>query len=207
MPRDKTASHIRVDAAIRAEFLEKGFEKASVRSIGQRAGMTSAGLYRHYADKEAMFASIVDPVIAKMDEWMQRHTDRKYPLADKDSDILFDETMIDMIKKIVLPNKEDLYILLCRAQGTRYENFIHDQVEKYQPSLKDAIHHMRTLGYSVTDISDDELHFLLSAYVTAIFEPIIHDYPDDMIEHYLDTINEFFMPGWKKIMGIDHDRR
>ena len=31
MPRDKTASHIQVMEAVRAEFLEKGFEKASVR--------------------------------------------------------------------------------------------------------------------------------------------------------------------------------
>ena len=201
MPRDKTASHIRVNTAIRQEFLERGFEKASVRSIGQRAGMTSAGLYRHYADKEAMFAAIVDPLIAQMDEWMQRHTDRKYPLSENDNGTLFDETIVDMIKNIVLPQKEDFYILLCCAQGTRYENFIHDQVEKYQPSLTDAIQHMKKLGYTVSDISDEELHFLLSAYVTAVFEPIIHFYPDDMIAHYLDTMNDFFMPGWKRIMG------
>ncbi len=201
MPRDKTESHIKVNAAIRAEFLEKGYEKASVRSIGQRAGMTSAGLYRHYADKQAMFAAIAEPLIAQMDEWMQRHTDRKYPLAENDSGSLFDETIVDMIKNIVLPQKEDFHILLCCSRGTRYENFIHDQVEKYQPSLSEAIKHMKVLGYPVADISDEELHFLLSAYVTAVFEPIIHDYPDDMIGHYLDTINGFFMPGWKRIMG------
>ena len=39
MPRDKTLSHIRVNEAIKAEFLEKGFEAASIRSIGARAGM------------------------------------------------------------------------------------------------------------------------------------------------------------------------
>ena len=54
MPRDKTLSHEKVNRAIREEFLEKGFEGASVRSIGDRAGMTSAGLYRHYHDKAAM---------------------------------------------------------------------------------------------------------------------------------------------------------
>ena len=48
MPRDKTKSHIKVNIAIREEFMEKGFEGVSIRSIGARAGMTSAGLYRHY---------------------------------------------------------------------------------------------------------------------------------------------------------------
>ena len=63
MPRDKTLSHKRVNKAIMEEFLEKGYEAASIRSIGNRAGMTSAGLYRHYADKEAMFGAMVQPLI------------------------------------------------------------------------------------------------------------------------------------------------
>jgi len=48
MPKDKTASHIRVMTAMREEFIEKGFENASVRNIAAKAGMSAAGLYRHY---------------------------------------------------------------------------------------------------------------------------------------------------------------
>ena len=66
MPRDKTLSHIKVNKAIKEEFLEKGYEAASIRSIGARAGMTSAGLYRHYADKEAMYLAMVEPLIEEM---------------------------------------------------------------------------------------------------------------------------------------------
>ena len=43
---------------------------------------------------------------------------------------------------------------------------------------------------------------LLSAYLTACFEPIIHDYDDAKVIKYLNTVQEFFMPGWLKIMGI-----
>ena len=66
MPRDKSLSHEKVKKAIREEFLEKGYEAASIRSIGARAGMTSAGLYWHYADKEAMYAAVVDPLDAEI---------------------------------------------------------------------------------------------------------------------------------------------
>ncbi|MCR5106795.1 MAG: TetR/AcrR family transcriptional regulator [Lachnospiraceae bacterium] len=60
MQRDKTLSHEKVKKAVKEEFLEKGYEDASIRSILARAGMTSAGLYRHYADKEAIFNAMVD---------------------------------------------------------------------------------------------------------------------------------------------------
>ena len=48
MPRDKTASHERIVAAAMREFLEKGFEQASMKAVADAVGMTSAALYRHF---------------------------------------------------------------------------------------------------------------------------------------------------------------
>ena len=78
MPKDKTASHIQVMAAVKEEFLEKGFDGASVRSIAARAGMSAAGLYRHYPNKEAMFEDLVQPLIREMDAWTQHHKELSY---------------------------------------------------------------------------------------------------------------------------------
>ena len=61
MPRDKTASHEKiVDAAMR-EFQEKGYEQASMKAVADAVGMTSAALYRHFENKQDMFASLVQP--------------------------------------------------------------------------------------------------------------------------------------------------
>ena len=43
---------------------------------------------------------------------------------------------------------------------------------------------------------------LLSAYITACLEPIVHDYDDGKIGEYMKTIQEFFLPGWMNIMGL-----
>ncbi|NCC66585.1 MAG: TetR/AcrR family transcriptional regulator [Clostridia bacterium] len=63
MPKDKNASHALVISAAKQEFLDKGFEKASMRTIAELAGMTPAGLYRHFTDKEEMFAALVQPTL------------------------------------------------------------------------------------------------------------------------------------------------
>ena len=73
MPRDKTASHLKVMAAARDEFLEYGFEKASMRRIGERCGLTAAGLYRHCRDKEDLFDQLVAPALERLDSWMKTH--------------------------------------------------------------------------------------------------------------------------------------
>ena len=204
MPRDKSLSHEKVKRAIREEFLEKGYDDASIRSIGARAGMTSAGLYRHYPDKEAMYLAMVEPLIASIKAWTDRHTARKFDLVDggAKNEELFGENFIDLIKEVILPRRDEFKLLMTRSRGTKYENFINDYVEENQKKFMEAIRYLKKNGYKTIDIGEEELHMLLSAYLTACFEPIIHDYDDKKIIKYLNTVQQFFMPGWLRIMGI-----
>ena len=205
MPRDKTLSHIKVNKAIKEEFLEKGYEAASIRSIGARAGMTSAGLYRHYADKEAMYSAMVEPLITEIKDWTRRHTDKKYNLVEEkeSGNDLFGESFIDLIREVILPRRDEFRLLMTCSAGTKYENFIHEYVLDNQKEFLETIRCLKENGYPVTDIDEEELHMLLSAYLTACFEPIIHGVDESKIDKYLNTIQDFFMPGWMKIMGLN----
>ena len=86
--------------------------------------------------------------------------------------------------------------------GTKYENFLHDLTETGQGQFLSYLPVLRELGYPVWDISPAALHLLLSAYPTALFEPVIHSYPPDDAIRCLDTVEAFFLPGWKKLMGF-----
>ena len=205
MPRDKSLSHIKVNKAIMEEFLEKGYEGASIRSIGARAGMTSAGLYRHYADKEAMFEAMVQPLVDEMKRWLKNHTNKKYDIVEGDlsQENIFGESFVDLIRDVILPRRDEFILLMTCSGGTKYENFIHDLTKENQKEFLEALQFLKKKGYPVKVVTEEELHMLLSAYLTACFEPIIHDYDEASIEKYLSIIQEFFMPGWMRIMGVN----
>ena len=207
MPKDKTASHARVLAAAREEFLEYGFEKASMRRVGVRCGLTAAGLYRHCRDKEDLFDQIVSPCVEAVRIWQEAHIARYEEALSGGSLPVWRDSWIDMMREVVYPHMEDYILLVARSRGTKYENFLHDLTETGQEQFLSYLPVLRELGYPVWDISPAALHLLLSAYSTALFEPVIHSYPPEDAIRCLDTVEAFFLPGWKKLERFFHKHR
>ena len=48
-------------ACAKAEFLEKGFGEASLRTIASKAGTTTGSIYSRFGGKEGLFGAIVEP--------------------------------------------------------------------------------------------------------------------------------------------------
>ena len=152
MPRDKTANHIKIMAAAKAEFMEKGFDKSSMRSISKRCGMTAAGIYRHCVDKEDLFDQIAAPAVDRINAWLDAHVARYAEAVQKEKHIQWRDSEIDMMREIVYPNMEEYHLLLAKSQGSKYENFLHDLTEGQQAQLLQYLPMLKAQGYAVKDI-------------------------------------------------------
>jgi len=202
MPRDKTANHIKVLAAARQEFLEYGFERASMRSIGERCGLTAAGLYRHCSSKEDLFDQLVSPAAKSVNEWLTNHIARYLDAAQGEEKLAWKDSEADMMREIIYPNMGDYHLLLAKSKGTKYEDFLHELTRQHQQKLWSYLPRLRAEGNEVWDIDPEGLHLLLTAYTTALFEPVIHNDSLNDALHCLETVEAFFLPGWKKLMGF-----
>ena len=202
MPKDKTASHIRVMAAARDEFMEFGFEKASMRRVGERCGLTAAGLYRHCRDKEDLFDQLVAPAIERLTSWMDTHLTNYLTTVRDEGNLKWQDSWIDMMREVVYPHVDDYHLLLTCSSGTKYESFLHDLTQTAQERMLQYLPVLRDKGLTIREISPAALHLLLSAYVTALFEPVIHRYSLDESMRCLETIEAFFLPGWKTLFGF-----
>ena len=67
--------------------------------------------------------------------------------------------------------------------------------------MKEAFEGFKKQGFTVVELSDNELHMMMSAYINALIQPIMHDYSEEDTKHYIKTIETFFMPGWHKVVG------
>lgn len=202
MPKDKTVTHIKVLAAAREEFMEYGYENASMRRIGQRCDMTAAGLYRHCKDKAGLFGELVSPSIEKIDAWIEAHINRSMQTMENDAIDLWKDSEIDMMRDLIYPNMEEYRLLLTKAQGSPHENYLHDLTQKRQEKMLSFLPLLQEKGYVPHMIDAKEMHLLLSAYTTALFEPVIHGYTEEEAYRCSEMLEEFFLPGWKQLLGF-----
>lgn len=204
MPRDKTESHNRIIEAARQEFLEYGYNDASLRRIASKAGIQVGGLYKHFANKEEMFASLVEPVIegfyalyheiegAYFDELESVGKDYEWESED--------ETVRGM--KYIYDHLDEFKLLVFSSQGTKYADFIHE-VAKLEEGV--TIRYMKELkekGYPVKKVDSVEFHLIMTSFVEAVFQPVIHGLERKKALHYASTLQAFYKPAWKELLGI-----
>ena len=173
-----------------------------MRRIGEAAGLTAAALYRHFAGKEALFGAVVEPAVHDIYAWIDAHVARAEAAVNAGGEGLWQDTEINMMRELVYPRMDEYRLLLNCAAGSGYENFLHDLVTDHQQRMEEVLPRLRELGYPVRDISAEQLHLLLTAYTTALFEPVIHEYSLEEALQCLDTVEVFFLPGWKQLFGF-----
>lgn len=207
MPRDKTVSHERIVAAAMQEFQEKGFAQASMKAVADAVGMTSAALYRHFENKQDMFAALVQPSVDTLNAWKEKHIASSYDMLETDNcEIMwdFEADMNDarMVLDVMYQQPEAFRLLLCCSAGTPYETFAHDMIEQATDRMLSFLQDCKSRGFPVREIQRDEMHMLVSAYCAALIQPIEHGYNKADAERYLKTIVDFFTPGWRMITGL-----
>jgi len=193
------------DCALK-EFLEKGYEKASLRKICKDAKVTTGALYKRYAGKEELFLALVDKTAQFLFSCMKG----KAGLARKPQSEAFlvkcweldREAMLDWFQ--VLENLRGPFTMLLKCSfGTKYQDFEHKLAESMSESNYLFYRQSYERGIARKKISEKDLHILDSAYWKAICEPFLHDYTWNEIVSLTDHICSFM--SYYDLLGIDKE--
>ena len=120
------------------EFLEKGYNKASLRKICSDAGVTTGALYFFFENKEDLYSSIVNPPLMKLKKMVIEHfkEDQAF-LSNMDSlDLgnLDHSDIADMLVDHVYKNYDSFILLLSGSKEDALENGIDEFVEILEQS-------------------------------------------------------------------------
>ena len=185
------------------EFLERGFELASLKDICDRARVTTGALYNRYKGKEELFAKVVEETVLSIEE-----------ARSKRSSIDLEAATDEELKMMWKMNKESLYwwfelfekhkdkvtLLIRCSAGTRYANFKHDFVEVVTETSYEIYEEMKRRKLTSKNISKKIMHTVHSAYFEMVYEPYVHGFSWEEICEIIDAMMNLL--DFEKFIGI-----
>ncbi len=193
-----------IHKAAKAEFLEKGFQSASLRRIVKSVGMTTGAFYGYYKSKEELFEALVGEhyrfMIRRFKEAQSEFAALPPALQPENLSSISGSGMFDMLY-YAYDHLEEFKLILCCSQGTQFAGMIDEMVAIETQATHDYLAVLDSLGRPAPPISPTLEHILITGMFNAFFELILHEMPLTEAEHYLTDMRAFYTAGWMKIMG------
>ena len=178
MIRDKSSHHEKIIAAAWDEFLTYGFADASMRRIAAAAGMSAAGLYKHFPSKEDMFAALVEPAcqglmaLYRQEETLETESLQRGEITQKWES--GGEAKIAL--SYIYDHLDAFRLLICKSAGTRYETFLHDLAVEEEKTTIAMMNMLKAQGKQINNIRPEEFHLLVTINVNAVFQAVEHGF-------------------------------
>ena len=192
-------------AAGKKEFLAKGFRGASLRNIVKEAGVTTGAFYGYYKSKEALFAAFVqEPAQVMLGRFTEaQETFASLPPRDQPSQMgEISGSCMDWMVGYVYEHFDAVKLLICCAEGTEYEHFLHTMVEIEVEATHRFLAVLRQLGRQTKDLDPRLEHILVSGMFSAFFEIVVHDMPQQQAVNYIHELRTFYTAGWQRLIGF-----
>ena len=194
----------RIFSAALQEFLEKGYQSASLRNIVKMAGVTTGAFYGYYKSKEELFEALVGKHYNfLLDRFCKAQKEFAETSPEEQPDKLTStsgECMYEMLL-YAYDHLNECKLILCKSEGTRFSRLIDEMVEIETKGTHDYLKVLENLGRPSPHIDERLEHILITGMFNTFFELIIHEMPLEEAKHYLEVMRTFYTAGWMKLMG------
>lgn len=183
------------------EFLHKGFQKASLRSIASAAGMTTGAIYTYFKDKNALFEAIVAPVCEQVERMFTVLSEAYYTATGVVGEISTQNTIADLhrIYGFIYDNFETFRLLIVGAEGSSKADYIHTIVDYEVDHTLVYLDRMKMEKGMDVKLNRAVIHMISESYINAIFEPVRHNMSYEEAIENLDFLCAFYTGGWKNV--------
>lgn len=187
----------------KTEFMEKGFEKASLRKICTDAGLTTGAVYFFFKDKNGLLGAIVDEPIKKISETLIGHFINEgenfgiYEHTEGDHDDFAEELI-----PVMYSYYDELVILLTKSQGSKYENIVDDFIDLIEQRYN-QLAQMYASSVPGKKVNKYMLHWISHMNINAFVHLITHESSEQKAIRLIKPILNYLVEGWLDLILTD----
>ncbi len=202
MEKDKATKERLLESA-RREFLEKGYMKASLRTICKNAGVTTGALYFFFQDKEDLLRELVEEPLGGLTALIRQHLSEEMEMGANFASAGPDSRDIWAAKEIVrfMYRYYDIFlILLSKSQGSRYENIVNYFADLGEAHYKEMAAQMAA-RYGLPEPDRYIIHWMVHTQINAFTHLLTHKTDVEKATENIEQIVVFLVSGWNGMFG------
>ena len=174
------------------EFSEYGFQKASLRRIAEKAGVTKGNIYTYFASKDELFRELMLPAYNYLKATIRSHKEKEsFTTLMENRTKRVEDHQKEFLLYIqnLLTWREELKLLFLHSAGSSLANFREEIFELYTQSAYETCLYCSGSNMVRTEAYMDMfIHSMASLYLRFIEETLVHEPDSDSLEAYIKLI-------------------
>lgn len=189
------------------EFAECGFEGASIRTIAQKAETTPRAVYTRFANKEELFAAVVEPAVS---DFIKHFNDDKIAYWKRAQNRDFSVPNEDIYKSyldFVYRHKKEFLLVLTASKGTRYQNFARNLAETDLKGMRQNLPKILELPETVRYDEPDRLFLenITYSFYENLFDPLVQGTALEDAKLYITKLTQFYNAGIMSVSAVQNN--
>lgn len=187
----------------KAEFMEKGFARASLRNICQEAGVTTGALYFFFHDKDDLFCEIVGDFMDRLNAIIKEYYSHEVKEADRGYENEHDDSLdFECTKKLVheiYKHRDEVLMVLTKSQGSTMENAMDrlvDQMDEHNAFICKAM----CKANDVHMVDKKVVHWMSHSQVDMFIFMVTHIDNEKEALAFAEKGMEYLIAGWYAIV-------
>jgi AcrR family transcriptional regulator len=197
MQYEKEEIRKRILSAARAEFLENGFEGASVRAIAAKAQTAKSNLYNYFSDKGALFSAVLEPTVQEIRNGLELAKRFNAPKEAQGYTFTSQQMVIGAVSQFTASHQDEVKLLLFKAQGSSLEGFKQEVLDNFTDNMHAWTQSIR----GARAVSRLFVRSVCSFYLNMIEQLYLVHPTAEEVERCMGEIAIFVYHGWKNVLS------
>lgn len=189
------------------EFMEKGYSKASLRSICKEAGVTTGALYFFFQDKDDLFCSLVSDSLMRIMELIKEHqqleeNEAKGEILSSNHDMESERILVEVLVHEMYQNRDEMLLLVNGAQGSSLENAVDriiDEMDAHNLHLARAT----CQELDIPMLEENLVHWMSHNQIDMFLYMLKHIETEEQALAFGRQAMTYLVTGWFALFGVD----
>ena len=198
--KDKLNTRAKILQAAKKEFLDKGFAGTNVRTIAEKAGVTTGALYNLFNNKDGIFEALVSGVFDEFLNTMS-HSDllesQNFGMKTSDLSAIIELSQRRFLRIIdfFYDNWDAMKLIVCCSKGSSYERIFDKAIDATE---KETVQLLKLDGIKMPRSKKFFIHVMVTSHFENLKEIFHHNLKKSEAVEYMLDFNIYHCAGWKQ---------